>query len=83
MYLDTAVVPNASFPTSIIHQRLVDLRFRYLLDVKKFLVGIFKLNQSIMYIFPKSVATVTLTTISDATHGGCDSIYGKTGYLPD
>lgn len=81
MYMGNAIVPQASMVTSKMQQRLGDLRVKHLIDGNASVKEILKLRPYISYRRVTGCPDVRLVSLSDAAHGGADSIYGQTGGL--
>lgn len=80
MYLGTSVLPKASLVTSVMQQRINDLRVTHLVASNSMLKDLLLLKPVLN--FPPidgEISSAILTSFSDAAHGGKESDYGQTG----
>lgn len=81
MYMGNSVVPQAAMITSRMQQHLGDLRVKHIIEGNSNMTDITQLRPYIRYIRPTNPQKVKIVSLSDAAHGGADSIYGQTGGL--
>ena len=81
MYLGSGVVPQAALVTSRMQQRLGDLRVKHLIDANAMLSELTNVRPTICFLNPGPIRSVTLTTLSDASHGGAEFDYGQSGII--
>lgn len=81
MYLGNSIIPQASMATSKMQQRLGNLRVKDLVEGNLVTKEMLRLRPYIRYIRPVNVTNMRLISISDASHGGADCVYGQTGGL--
>lgn len=81
MYLGNSVMPYASTATSLMQQKLDDLRFKNLIYANQTLQSIMSMKLILTYLCPQMFEEETLVSMFDASHGSDDSIYGQTGSI--
>lgn len=79
MYLGNGTLPQAALATSLMQQRLGRLMVSHIVEGNKLLHELLKLESKITFRPPDQNAEGTVTTFSDASHGGRESSYGQTG----
>lgn len=77
MYMGNSLVPQKSMITSKMQQNLGDLRVKHLLAGNRSMEKILTLRPYIRYISITGPADIRIMSLSDAAHGGSDSIYGQ------
>lgn len=81
LYLGQAVLPQACYVASRLQQRLGSLTVRHLLEGNEMLRELSALRAQVTFRRPGDIDSITVCTISDASHGGNDSVYGQTGII--
>lgn len=81
LYLGQAVLPQACLVASKIQQRLGMLKVAHLVDANEMLAELHKLKPRLVYRNPGNITNVIISTLSDASHGASDEIYGQSGVL--
>lgn len=79
MYLGNALMPQASMTTSKMQQKLGNLRVKDLSEGNRSMREILTLRPYIRYKRVTERTDIRIISLSDAAHGGGDSIYGQTG----
>lgn len=77
MYLGSGVVPQATLVTSRMQQRLGGLKVKHLIDANAMLKEISNIRLQLCLLNPGKIRNVTLTTLSDASHGRFEFEYGQ------
>lgn len=76
MYMGNSVIPQAAMVTSKMQQNLGDLRVRHILEGNSAVKEIINLGPYIRYLRPSRDMVTWIISLSDAAHGGADTIYG-------
>lgn len=79
LYLGQAVLPQASFVASRMQQKLGLLKIGHVIEANKMLTELKKLKAELMFIWPQNIGSVSISSLSDASHGCADETYGQTG----
>lgn len=81
LYIGQAVLPHACFVASKIQQKLGSLKVGHIIDANTMVVDLKKLRPALTFKQPKKVSNVLICSLSDASHGGHDEIYGQSGVI--
>lgn len=81
MYMGNSVVPQAAMTTSKMQQHLGDLRVKHITEGNVGMKDMIDLRPYIRYRRPVGMYNMKIVSVSDASHGGGDSVYGQTGSL--
>lgn len=81
MFLGNGVIPQASLVTSKIQQRLYLLKVKHIFEANQMTTKLLKLQPKINFLKPPAIAYVRLVSLSGASHGGGEEIYGQMGTI--
>lgn len=81
MYMGNAVVPQAAMITSKMQQQLGDLRVKHIVDGNNLMKEVMTLRPYIKYRRPPGLSNIKVVSLSDAAHGGGESVYGQSGSI--
>lgn len=81
MLLGNGVLPQEALATSKMQQRLGMLKVRDITDANRITAEILRLKPVIRLVLPRSLCDGQLVSISDASHGSGNKVYGQTGQI--
>lgn len=81
MYLGNAFFLQAAMHTSRMKQKLGDLTLKHFLEGNAAVKEMLNLRPYIRYLSPGNKSFIRNVSLSDVSHGGSDSIYGRTSGL--
>lgn len=81
LYLGQAVMPQASMVASRMQQKLGLLRVLHMIDSNRMLSELKVLPPRLLFRNTDYIAEVMVCTMSDASHGAADDVYGQTGSI--
>lgn len=77
MYLGNAILPQAGMMASCMQQKIGALTVTKLMECNRYVDEIMGLRPYIRYIRARGVCNMKLISMSDASHGADDSVYGQ------
>lgn len=80
LYMGNAVMPQASYVTSVLQQQISALRVKHLAQANEMVKELLQLEPVLKYMKPANIKNAIVSSFSDASHPR-DRDYGQTGLL--